>query len=135
MTEKAFEKAIKSGAKFGFPSTAFKQAAASGGFRSGVLKNKVVMLGAFHIDGELVEIKGIPSLREDMIKLMGSTADLRYRGEFKEWQTTFVVKYNSSVTSPEIIVNLFSLAGFAVGIGEWRPEKSGSFGMFHVKTE
>jgi hypothetical protein len=31
-------------------------------------------------------------------------------------------------------VNLFNVAGFAVGVGEWRPERDGSNGMFHVQT-
>jgi hypothetical protein len=31
-------------------------------------------------------------------------------------------------------VNLFNTAGFGVGIGEWRSEKDGQHGMFHVAT-
>ena len=33
------------------------------------------------------------------------------------------------------IVNLFNTAGFGVGIGEWRSEKDGQYGSFHVATE
>jgi hypothetical protein len=134
MDEKGFEAALKKKAQFGFPSVAFKAAAVSAGYRAGALKNKVETLGAFHIDAEFVKIKGVPSMREDMVRLngIGGTADLRYRGEFKIWDTTFEVRYNSDVTSPEILINLFNLGGFSCGIGEMRVEKGGNFGMFHV---
>jgi len=135
--EADFEKAKKAKARFGFPSTAFKQAAVSAGFRAGVLKNKVETYGAFHIDGDLVMIKGLPTLHESMVRLSGisGAADIRFRAEFKIWETSFTIRYNSAVTSPEILINLFNLGGFSVGVGEWRPEKSGQHGMFHVKTD
>jgi hypothetical protein len=132
-TEEAFEQAIKEGARFGFPAIAFKASAVSAGYRAGVTKDKVTSNGAFHIDGEFVEINGIPQMREDMVRIGMGTADIRYRGEFKEWEATFTVKYNASVFSAEQIINLFNLGGFACGIGEWRPEKGGSYGMYHVK--
>lgn len=134
-TEEAFEKAIKNGATFGFPSVAFKAAAVSAGYRAGITKDKVTSNGAFHIDGEFVEINGIPEMREDVVRLsgVGSPPEIRYRGEFKEWEASFTVKYNAGVFSAEQIINLFNLGGFACGIGEWRPEKKGSYGMYHVK--
>jgi hypothetical protein len=45
-----------------------------------------------------------------------------------------MVKHNANVMSAEQILNLFSTAGFAVGVGEWRPERDGQFGRFHVAT-
>lgn len=132
-TEEGFAKAIEAGARFGFPSVAFKASAVSAGYRSGVTKDKVSMNAAFHIDGEFVEIKGVPDMREDMVKVGMGTADIRYRGEFKEWSATFQVKYNASAISLEQLVNLFNLGGFACGLGEWRAEKGGAFGMFHVE--
>lgn len=131
-TEEGFAKAIQNGARFGFPSVAFKASAVAAGYRSGVTKNLVSMYGAFHIDGEFVEIKGIPEMREDMVRVGMGVADIRYRGEFKEWSATFQVKYNASAISLEQLVNLFNLGGFACGLGEWRPEKGGAFGMYHV---
>ena len=132
-TEEGFAKAIQNGARFGFPSVAFKASAVAAGYRSGVTKNLVSMYGAFHIDGEFVEIKGVPEMREDMVRVGMGAADIRYRGEFKDWSATFPVKYNASAISLEQLVNLFNLGGFACGLGEWRAEKGGAFGAYHVK--
>lgn len=131
-TPEAFEEALSNGARFGFPSVGVKASAVSAGFRAGVTKNLVSMNGAFHIDEEYVEIKGVPQIREDMVRINMGTADIRYRAEFPEWSTTFVVKYNAGVISLAQLCNLFNLGGFAVGIGEWRPEKGGTYGRYHV---
>lgn len=131
-TPEAFEEALSSGARFGFPSVGVKASAVSAGFRAGVTKNLVSMNGAFHIDEEYVEINGVPQIREDMVRVGMGTADIRYRAEFPEWSTTFVVKYNAGVISLAQLCNLFNLGGFAVGIGEWRPEKGGTYGRYHV---
>jgi hypothetical protein len=135
--EKGFEKALKKGAKFGFPSIAFKAAAVSGGYRAGMTKDKVSANGAFHIADEFVEIHGVPEMREDMVRLsgLGSPADLRYRGEFKQWRAVIEVQYNKAAISAEQVINLFSVGGFASGVGEHRPEKGGVNGRFHVKTD
>lgn len=130
-TEDSFMQAV-GGAKFGFPATAFKASAVAAGFRAGVLKNKVIANGAFHIMGEFVEIKGTPQMREDMVRVGMGTADIRYRGEFPVWSTTVTIRYNAAVLTLEQIVNLFNLGGFACGVGEWRPEKGGTNGMYHI---
>lgn len=131
-TEEAFAAAIKGGARFGFPSTAFKASAVAAAYRAGVFKNMVTPNGAFHIDSEMVEIVGIPHIREDMVRIALGGTDIRFRGQFDEWSATFDVKYNAGVLSLEQVVNLFSLGGFACGLGEWRPEKGGQYGMYHV---
>lgn len=131
----AFSNAIQNGARFGFPSVAFKAAAVAAGFRAGITKNKVVMNGAFHIDDEFVEINGTPEMREDMVVVGGQnrSADIRYRGEFKEWSATFTVKYNAGAITLEQLMALFNMGGFACGLGEWRIEKGGQFGAFHIE--
>lgn len=119
--------------KYGFPAVAFKSAAVDAcSHVSGV--TKVQARGAFHVEGEMVEITGSkPQMREDMVRIdMGRTADIRYRGEFMPWQVTLTLRYNSNVLSEEQIVNLFETAGFAIGVGEWRPQRNGSHGMFRV---
>lgn len=123
------------GAKFGFPAVAFKSAAIDGGFLSGVTSKKTTSRAAFHIIGEMVEVKGIPEMREDMVRIGMGTADIRYRGEFKAWSVTLLIRYNETAMSAEQIINLFNYGGFGVGVGEWRPAKDGSYGRFHVATE
>ena len=120
-------------AKFGFPTTAFKAAAVDAGYQQGVLKVKTTARGAFHIDGEFAVIEGVPEMREDMVRIGMGTADIRYRGEFKNWSTTLMIRYNPKAISLEQIVNLINIGGFACGVGEWRPSKDGSYGTFHVE--
>ncbi len=119
---------------YGFPSVAFKNAAV-GACRFTDGTKMTVARGAFHVDGEFVKIRGEPVPREDMVKLATGTADIRYRAEFTDWSAVVNLSYNKSVLSLAQIVNLFNLAGFGVGVGEWRPEKNGQFGRFHVLVE
>jgi len=135
MTEDAFNDAIKKGARFGFPARAFKAAAVSAGYRAGTTKNRVNMLAAFHVKGELVEIIGKPKPREDMVRLSSGVPDIRFRGEFPEWKAVLNITYCPDMVSLEQLVNLFNLGGFCCGVGENRVEKDGENGMFHVMTK
>ena len=129
-----FEKALKDGAKFGFPTVGIKQSAISAAYRGGLAKNKVSLQGAFHIKGELAEITGELSMREDYCKIPMAGADIVYRGEFKEgWKSTITVSYDEGVISLEQVIQMINLGGFSVGIGDWRVEKGGNFGMFHCE--
>lgn len=132
-----FTQAIRNGAKFGFPVTALKQAAISASYRKGWTKDKMSLRGAFFIDGgfgEFMEIKSDPPImREDMVRVGMGTADIRYRGEFRNWSCSFLLKYDVNgqfdLTS---IVNMINAGGVVCGLGEWRVEKDGMFGQFHV---
>lgn len=132
-TPEGFAAALEDGARFGFPSTAVKAAAVAAAYRAGITKNMVSMNGAFHILGEFVEIHGEPVMREDMVKVGMGVADIRYRGEFPEWWSSFTVRYNAAVLSLEQHINMINMGGFACGIGEWRAEKGGVYGSFHVE--
>lgn len=141
-TEEGFKKAIDEGAHFGFPVTGFKQAAISGAYRKNWVPDKMTLRGTFFIetdgiaqDGtECVEIfSDVPVMREDMVKVGKGTADIRYRGEFRNWYADLKISYDSNgVYTIKDIVNYFNAAGFSVGVGEWRPERDGQFGLFEV---
>jgi hypothetical protein len=133
MPSKPSEKDIEK-ATFGFPAVAFKAAAVDACSHVANI-TKVEARGSFHIQGDMVKIVGVPSMREDMVRVGMGTADIRYRGEFRDWRCGFTLRFNANVISPEQILNLFNTAGFAIGVGEWRPQKDGSFGMFHVAKE
>jgi len=125
---------MPNGKGYGFPAVAFKSAAVDAcSHIDGV--TKVEARGAFHINGDMMKIEGSePTPREDMVRISMSS-DIRYRAQFLNWSVTLPIRYNSSVLTVEQICNLFNVAGFAIGIGEWRPQKDGSFGMFHVARE
>lgn len=132
--EKCFQESLyKLGqGRYGFPAIAFKAAAVDAcSHVDGI--TKVQARGAFHVVGEMLEIDGQPTMRSDMVRIAMGTADIRFRGEFKAWSVQAVVRYNASVLSAEQIVHLFNTAGFAIGVGEHRPQKDGSWGMFHVE--
>ncbi len=118
-----------------FPVIAFKAAAVSAGGRFSDGLKMTELRGAFHIEGELVAVEGKPTMREDMVRVGMGTADIRYRPEFKSWRVALPIRYNADAISLDQIVNIFNLAGFGVGVGEWRPEKDGQYGMFHVATD
>lgn len=136
---------------YGFPSIGFKAAAVTA-CTSVAGITKVAARQAFHILGEDVDVVGAfegtsarnnlvriigkpPTMREDMVKVGMGTADLRYRGEFADWNAKLLVRYNANVLSESQILNILNVSGFAVGVGEWRPERDGMSGMFHVASE
>lgn len=115
------------------PTIAFKAAAVNAATQVSGL-TKTFLRGAFHTIGELVPVEGEPRMREDMVRIAMGTADLRYRPEFPSWGVTLPVRFNTRSVTLEQIIHLFNQAGFSVGVGEWRPEKDGSYGMFHVES-
>lgn len=139
--ETAFNKAIEAGAKFGFPAIAIKKAGNSVAYRTGDVKNQMGLRCAYGIFGEnnseFIEIltDEPPVMREDMVKIGMGTADLRYRGEFRNWSARFILKYDANGQySLENIINTINKGGMLNGIGEWRPERDGISGTFHVVT-
>lgn len=118
--------------QFGFPTTAFKSSAIDAGYQQGILSKKTTARGAFHIQGEFAVIEGTPTIREDMARIGQGIAEVRYRAEFKTWRTELLITYIANSISAEQIINLFQIAGFANGVGDWRPARDGQFGTFHV---
>ncbi len=143
--EQNFYDAIENGAKFGFPVTGIKQSIITGAYRAGLDVKQTELRGTFFLEGatsastvDIAEIVGsAPVIREDMVKVggMSKSADIRYRGEFKQWEIPLRLKYNrDGKYSLEQILNMVNFGGFVVGIGEWRPERDGQFGMYGLKV-
>ena len=137
-TPSDFEKAINEGAKFGFPVGAIKMAGNSAAYRMGWVKNQMGLRGAYFLQseyGDMAEIIGdTPIMREDMVRIGMGSADLRYRGEFQNWHMNLILEYNASGEyTLEQIINIINAGGYVCGLGEWRPEKDGSFGRYHIE--
>lgn len=139
-TPEEFQKAVDNGAKWGFPVGAIKQAANSAAYRLKWVKNQMELRGTYFLHtghGDLAEIKGsVPQIREDMVRVGMGSADLRYRGIFENWYMDFVLEYNASGNmSLEQIINCINAGGYVCGIGEWRPERDGDFGRYHIEAQ
>lgn len=137
--------AVEGGARFGFPCNGIKASIISGAYRAGLDVKQTELRGTFFLEGltdastiDLAEIVGpAPEFREDMVRVggMSKTADIRHRAEFREWEIPLRLKYISDGKySLEQILNMVNYGGFVCGIGEWRPEKDGQFGMYAIKT-
>lgn len=148
-TPEAFEAAVKAGAKFGFPVTAIKQAALAACYRAGIIPNQTGMKCVFYLNAQdgvnpgtgselaVIETDEPPVFREDMVKIGGMTkvADLRYRPAFNNWKIRLTISLIEVGTfTMDSIINAIDMGGFMNGIGEWRMERDGEFGRFHVET-
>lgn len=123
---------LPDGDGYGFPAIGFKAALVRAGTYADF--HMTFLRGAFLIPGELVRIDGQPTPREDMVRLSGKVADVRHRAEFLNWSATIPIQLNEAALSREQLANLFVIAGFAVGVGEWRPEKNGQHGTFELEA-
>ena len=147
LTEESVFNAIENGARFGFRVESFKQAAIDAAYTKKWIPNKKGVKGLFFIkpdfvDDEgyqLVEIKGDrPIMREDVVILggMSRTPDLRWRGQFTNWYVDLTISYDKDGSyTLQDICNMLQAGGRYNGVGEYRPEKDGQFGMFHVDAK
>lgn len=138
-----FDNAIAAGAKFGFPIGGIKQAIITGAGRGGMDVKMTELRGSMFLEGnteastfDYAEIVGpAPIMREDMVKVggMSKVADIRYRGEFRDWEIPLRMRINKNGKyTIEQLLNCVVLGGFVTGIGEWRPERDGQYGMFEL---
>ena len=123
------------GGGYGFPASAFKLAAVRGAKQADF--NMTDARAAFHVLSDagtrLVKLKcSKPVMQTDLVRLQNGSGDLRYRAYFRKWSVKLLIRFNSRAASAEQIINFFRLAGFGVGVGDWRPEKNGTCGMFDV---
>lgn len=117
---------------YGFPAGGIRKALVAAGGRFAAEK-MTHLRGALNILGDLIEIKApAPIMRSDTIRLQGTKSSMAYRPQFDPWTMEVPVVFNASIIGQEQVLNLFQIAGFAVGIGAWRPECNGTFGQFQL---
>ena len=129
------------GDQYGFPVLAFK-AATIGGARFYDKSVTMTMLRqCLFFKGvvtkadpaQLVPIEGEPRMREDVVRV-GQGTDLRYRAEFPEWSAVLTITFVKSALSRNSVLSLIDAGGMGVGVGEWRPQRSGEYGTYQIDT-
>jgi hypothetical protein len=138
---------------YGFPSMGIKNAILASAHKDkGIPRSSV--LGALWIDAPIVRTRpalskavcdmplarvyaGEPEMREDMVKIgsgLKKTANLAYSGQFSTWAIRLSIRFNPAVLTPKQLCFLITEAGIASGLGEWRNERHGVFGCFHIAS-
>lgn len=129
---------------YGFPADAFKQATVGAARFYGkavtmtALKQFVFVRGQLGDDGrQLVPVasENEPTMREDVVRVGRGGSDLRYRPSFHPWHATLDVTYFTSVLTRESVLSLIDAGGLAIGVGEWRPERDGTFGTYRIDPD
>jgi len=69
---------------------------------------------------------------EDPVTVGNKQTDLRYRPYYSGWSVDIVIAHQSEIVGPEELTQLLRNAGQFVGLGEWRNERGGQFGMYTV---
>lgn len=118
---------------YGFPAVGIKKSLVVAGGR--FADEKMTHLrGVINIMGDLIPILGPePTMRSDTVRLQGGVTSIAYRPQFMPWEMEIPIVFNATMISESQILNLFQIAGFAVGIGAWRPECNGVYGQFTLK--
>ena len=97
-------------------------------------KSVEIVPNAFHSE-PMIEIHADSVvMREDMVKVGMGAADIRYRGQFNNWWAEFTISYNENGDkSIDEIMTILNAGGYVCGLGEWRPERDGQYGMYHIE--
>ena len=141
---------------YGFPATALKKAILGvahkdkGVARSGAMGLQAALwiqpkitrvrpaLAGAMCDMPLLQIWGSkPEMREDMVRVGTriKSADFAYRAQFTIWAFRVRGHLNIDILPITSLNELIREAGIAIGVGDWRNEKSGYFGAFHLANE
>jgi hypothetical protein len=138
---------------YGFPVSGIKNCILSAAHKDkGLARTQVA--AALWLDGDMVRTRpalagavcdmplcrifgSAPEMREDMVRVgagLNKTATLTYRAQFRIWAISVKGRVNASVLPLETLAFLVNEAGLATGIGEWRNERKGMFGAFHLAS-
>jgi len=114
------------------PPTAFKKGMLTAAGQVKGLKKTALRVSLF-VEGGSIPItysRMVP--RMDMVRTsgMGRTPDVRFRPAFEDWKARLIILFGDTIP-PQTVVDLLNRAG-NVGVGEWRPEKDGTFGTYVV---
>jgi hypothetical protein len=122
------------------PTAAFRSCvlAAGKGRRIGKTAATTVVKGAVFVADEFSPLRTLAG--EPMEKwstdvrrvVVQRNAVLRGRARFEEWAATVHFEHDPDFIAAEQVAELLTIGGRTVGVGDYRPERSGPFGRFEV---
>jgi hypothetical protein len=138
---------------YGFPVTGIKNAILDCAHKDRGVAKSAVMSSLF-LDAEMVRVMPAlagavcdlplvrihgskPVMREDMVRIgsgLSKIASLAYRAQFSTWAIRLKARFNPEIVTPEALSFLIQEAGLACGLGEWRNQRKGVFGSFHLAS-
>jgi len=113
--------------------TAFKLSMLTASIQLKSLK-KTQLRAALFVQGNSIPITyGSSTPGMDIVRTsgIGRVPDIRFRPYFHDWKARMIIQFADTLTV-QTVVDLLNRAG-QVGVGEWRPEKNGTFGTFRVE--
>lgn len=118
--------------KVAMPPTAFKLAMIAAATQIKGLKKTQLRTALFVVGNSIPITYEQTTPRMDITRTsgIGRTPDVRFRPSFQGWKARIVIQFADTLTV-QTVVDLLNRAG-QVGVGEWRPEKNGTFGTFRV---
>lgn len=136
---------------FGFPAMAAKKALLSVAHKdigipretlrkallmdADMTQTRPALMGAI-CDMPLLRLYGTePEMREDMVRVgagLRKTASLAYRAQFTVWALRITGRLNVGLCPVGWIPFVAKHSGLSTGLGDWRVEKNGMFGSFHL---
>ena len=64
---------------------------------------------------------------------VGGSRLLRTRARFDQWAATILVEVDPELIDRDQLLRWLDIGGRRVGVGDWRPEKSGQYGRYEVE--
>lgn len=120
----------------GLPAAGVKKALVNGGGRFAD-ETMTVLRGVVNVipvaAGLIPIIAGEPTMVRHIGRLRDGTSSPIYRPQFDPWELSVECHFMTNMITLEQVLNLFQIAGFAVGLGDYRPENKGTYGTFFVK--
>ena len=66
---------------------------------------------------------------------VGQSRIARTRAKFDEWEATFRLETDEELVDQEQLARWLDIAGRRIGLGDWRPEKSGTYGRVRDRQD
>jgi hypothetical protein len=117
---------VRGGVVYGRKGTAVKQALVLQDFEIPLVHNGPDSLEDMWKD---------PQYRDTRAARVGKAVVMRTRPKFPEWALVTQAYLDESALDYEILQAIADKAGMLVGIGDYRPEKGGTFGRFKATIE